>query len=216
MGVDVFFVLSGFLITGLIVRELGATGHVSLSDFYARRARRLLPAAALALLVTALLSALILPPLRLPDVAGDIVGAAAYVSNLRFAVGATDYLGAEGAASPVLHFWSLGVEEQFYLFWPALIAVTAGAAFALGDHARGVRRVTMTLAAVLGLSMVTGVVLTNVQQPWAFFSLPSRAWELALGGLLALPWATRLASPRWRAPLGWTGTADDRGRRLGV
>src|SRR5436190_9522270 len=92
IGVDVFFVLSGFLITGLIVRELRSTGHVSLPSFYARRARRLLPAALAAIAVTVVASVLFLPPLRMPDVAGDAAAAALYVSNIRFAAQATDYL----------------------------------------------------------------------------------------------------------------------------
>ena len=121
VGVDVFFVLSGFLITGLLLREVRRTGTVSLPNFYARRARRLLPASALVLLVTVVASFFMMPPLRVPDVAGDAAAAAMYVSNMRFAFQATDYLQAELAPSPILHFWSLGVEEQFYIFWPAIV-----------------------------------------------------------------------------------------------
>ncbi|MEO5965139.1 MAG: SGNH hydrolase domain-containing protein [Candidatus Limnocylindrales bacterium] len=207
VGVDVFFVLSGFLITGLLIRELTSTGRISLPAFYARRARRLLPASAVCLLVTAVASAIILPPLRMPDVAGDIAAAAAYLSNMRFAVQATDYLASELAPSPVLHFWSLGVEEQFYVFWPAMLGILAGAAFAVGDVARGVRRVTVVLAVVFVASLALGIWLTGVQQPWAFFSLPTRAWELALGGLLAVPSAARWIPPRLAPWLAWTGLA---------
>jgi peptidoglycan/LPS O-acetylase OafA/YrhL len=207
VGVDVFFVLSGFLITGLLVRELQSTGRVSLAAFYARRARRLLPAAALVLVVTAILSALILPPLRMPDVAADIAWSAAYASNIRFALQATDYLAAGLAPSPVLHYWSLGVEEQFYLFWPLLVIIAAGAAFAARDHRRGLRRVAWALAIVFVTSLVLAVWLTGVQQPWAFFSLPTRAWELALGGLLAMPFATTVVGPALRPVVGWLGLA---------
>ncbi|TMF33174.1 MAG: acyltransferase, partial [Chloroflexi bacterium] len=125
VGVDVFFVLSGFLITGLIVRELRANGRIDLPQFYARRARRLLPAALVAIAGTLVLSVILLPPLRVPDVAGDAAAASVYVSNMRFAFQATDYLASDLPPSPLLHFWSLGVEEQFYLFWPALLAVVA-------------------------------------------------------------------------------------------
>jgi peptidoglycan/LPS O-acetylase OafA/YrhL len=205
VGVDVFFVLSGFLITGLLLRELSSTGRVSLPAFYARRARRLLPAAALVLLVTAVASALLLPPLRMPDVSADIAAAAAYASNIRFALQATDYLASDLPPSPVLHYWSLGVEEQFYLFWPALLVVAAGAAFAVGNLAAGIRRVSWTLVVVFIASLALSIWLTEVQQPWAFFSLPTRAWELALGGLLAVPAATRLAAARGVPLLGWAG-----------
>src|SRR5829696_2843268 len=207
VGVDVFFVLSGFLITGLLIRELSATGRISLSQFYARRARRLLPASAVVLVVTAVASAIMLPPLRMPDVAGDIAAAAAYVSNYRFAAQATDYLGSELAPSPVLHFWSLGVEEQFYLFWPALLTLVAGVAFARGNVGGGVHRVAITLAVVFVASLGLSLWLTTVQQPWAFFSLPTRAWELALGGLIAIPVVGRWIPPAISPLLAWAGLA---------
>ena len=207
VGVDVFFVLSGFLITGIIVRELMGTGRLSLAQFYARRARRLLPAAALVLFVTMLASAIVLPPLRVPAVAGDTISAALYVSNIRFAVQATDYLGAELAPSPVLHFWSLSVEEQFYLFWPTLLAIAAGATFLRSRPDVGIRRLGIVLVAVLVGSLGLSIWLTWANQPWAFFSLPTRAWELALGGLLVLPAATRWVPARMVVPAGWIGLA---------
>ena len=202
IGVDVFFVLSGFLITGLIVRELEKTGTVSLPAFYARRARRLLPAAAVALIATVVASALFLPPLRVPDIAGDGAAAALYVSNMRFALQATDYLQAADAPSPLLHYWSLGVEEQFYLFWPALLLF-----FARGGRGT-IARLAAVVAVVFGVSLVLSLVLTHFAQPWAFFTLPARAWELALGAGLALAAARRMALPaRLSAPVGLLGIA---------
>ena len=197
VGVDVFFVLSGFLITGLIVRELRSTGRIDLPQFYARRARRLLPAAAVALAGTLVLSVIFLPPLRVPDVAGDAAAASLYVSNMRFAVQATDYLASDLAPSPLLHFWSLGVEEQFYLFWPALLlaVATVGVRFR-GGHLD--RRLGRAVVAVTGISFLVSLFLTSVAEPWAFFSLPARAWELGLGALLALG-AARLATLPRRA-----------------
>ena len=207
VGVDVFFVLSGFLITRLLIRELRDTGRIAFGAFYARRARRLLPVAALVVAVTLAASAVMLAPLQAADVANDAVASALYASNIRFGLLATDYLASELPPSPLLHFWSLGVEEQFYLVWPALLMVTCAAAFASGDPAKGLRRVGLVLAIVLAGSLVASVWLTDVSQPWAFFSLPTRAWELALGGILALPVVMRLWPERLARPGGWVGLA---------
>ncbi len=193
IGVDVFYVVSGFLITGLIVRELETTGRVDLLTFYARRARRLLPAALVVIAVTIVASAIVLPPLRMIDVAGDAAAAAVYVSNIRFAAQATDYLQAELDPSPLLHFWSLGVEEQFYLFWPALLLVVAG-------RGTSIARVGVTVAVVAAISFVLSIAWTSTDAPLAFFLLPARAWELAVGAALALG-AVRLA----RLPAGASG-----------
>ena len=200
VGVDVFFVLSGFLITGLLLRELERTGSISLPSFYARRLRRLLPAVALLIVVTVAVSVVVLSPLRASDVAADGVAAALYASNLRFAVQATDYLQSELAPSPLLHLWSLGVEEQFYLFWPAFLLIAT--------RARGNRRVRVGIlaAAIVVASFALSAWLTTENAPWAFFSLPTRAWELGIGALLAVG-AGRLAAiqrPIARAS-GWLG-----------
>lgn len=202
VGVDVFFVLSGFLITGLLLRELERTGSISLSSFYARRLRRLLPAVALVILVTVVASVVVLSPLRAADVAADGVAASLYASNLRFAIQATDYLQSELAPSPLLHLWSLGVEEQFYLFWPAILLVaTIGA----GDR---VRRVAMVAVGIVVASLALSLWLTTANAPWAFFSLPSRAWELGIGAVLAAG-AMRLARIREQPAIavGWLGLA---------
>jgi peptidoglycan/LPS O-acetylase OafA/YrhL len=202
VGVDVFFVLSGFLITGLLVRELEGTGTVSLVSFYARRARRLLPAAALCLLVTVAVAALVLPPLRVPDVSADGIAAALYVSNLRFAFEATDYLASEAAPSPLLHYWSLGVEEQFYLVWPALLLLVAR------GGGRVVRRVAIAAVVVGVASLGLSLWLTAANAPWAFYSLPTRAWELGIGALLAVRAARFVRMPaRFATAALWGGLA---------
>jgi peptidoglycan/LPS O-acetylase OafA/YrhL len=200
VGVDVFFVLSGFLITGLIIRELATTGTVSLPAFYARRARRLLPAALLVLAATMVVSAVVLPPLLVPSVAGDAAAAALYASNIRFAVQATDYLAADALPSPLLHYWSLGAEEQFYLFWPAFLLLVST------RFGGSLRRVGPAIAIVFVASLVLAVWLTGVSAPWAFFSLPTRAWELGIGGLIAVGAARLEVLPSRLAGLaGWVG-----------
>jgi peptidoglycan/LPS O-acetylase OafA/YrhL len=193
VGVDVFFVLSGFLITGLIYRELASTGRFSLSNFYARRARRLLPAAGFVLIVTLIAALLILPSFRLPSVGTDIASAGLYVSNMRFGFEANDYFQATADPSPVLHFWSLSVEEQFYIVWPTiLVALFAGAR----GVASGERRLLAGIGVIGLLSLIGAIVLTGINQPWAFFLLPTRAWELAIGGLIAVGIRRLSAIPR--------------------
>src|SRR5215218_2006163 len=203
VGVDVFYVLSGFLITGLLWEELDSTGRLRLGAFYARRARRLLPAAALVLVVTLVASAVWLSPLQVPVVARDAAAAALYVANYRFAAQRTDYL-ADASPSPLQHYWSLGVEEQFYLLWPLLLVVVFLAGRRLGRRSPAVA--AAALVPVGAGSFALSLRLTAVAQPWAFFSLPTRAWELAAGGLVALA-ASRLARLPGlaAATLGWLG-----------
>lgn len=202
VGVDIFFVISGFLITGMLFREYETTGKISLRNFYARRVRRLLPASALVLVVTLIASILFLPPLSLPSVTIDISAAALYISNIVFAFRATDYFAAGSAPSPILHFWSLGVEEQFYLFWPAIFLLVAYGAQKLRV------RIGIAIAAIGISSFIFATYLVTRAGPWAFFSLPTRAWELALGGILAAFGARLSKMPHWLAIIfGWSGLA---------
>ncbi|WP_043498941.1 acyltransferase family protein [Georgenia sp. SUBG003] len=193
VGVDVFFVISGYLITTHLLSQLSTSGTVDLGRFYARRVRRILPAA-LVTLVLSLVAALIwLPPLRHVEVLRDAAATALYVPNVFFAVEGTDYL-AETAPSVFQHYWSLGIEEQFYLFWPLVL-------LAVVRTTRGSTRATATVIGVLAaLSLAACLVVMGVFEPWAFFSLPTRAWELGAGGLIAalVPGATWLH----RAPAG--------------
>jgi peptidoglycan/LPS O-acetylase OafA/YrhL len=209
IGVDVFFVVSGFLITGLLWREVAAGDGVRLGAFYAARARRLLPAAALVLVATAIGAVLLLSPLQARGVLGDAIAGALYVGNYRYAIQGTDYL-AVTDPSPLQHYWSLGVEEQFYLVWPVLIV---GTAWLVGRRAgsaaaRSVLPYAAVLAAVAGTSYAVSIAWTGAWPSWAFFSLPARAWELAAGGLIALSvrWWRRLP-PVVAAAVGWTGLA---------
>lgn len=179
VGVDVFFVISGYLITGLLVRELERKGRIDFAAFYARRIRRLLPAAVVVLVVTAVFVRILLSPLEQREMVPAILSSALYFSNLWFATQATDYLAGGLHSNPLLHTWSLSVEEQFYLVWPALMVLGARA----GSAARSRARLTMMLWAILLASLVAAIVTTEVSQPWAFFGSPTRAWEFAVGGL---------------------------------
>jgi peptidoglycan/LPS O-acetylase OafA/YrhL len=192
IGVDVFFVISGFLITGLLWREVSTTNTVALGRFYGARARRLLPAAATVGIATAIAAAIVLPPLQARSVFVDGVASALYVGNYRFAQQGTDYLAAD-LPSPFQHYWSLGVEEQFYLVWPLQII---GTAWLIGRLRPGAAARALPYAVVLGAvgaaSLIGAVLWTRISPSWAFFSLPTRAWELAVGGLVAL------TLPQWR------------------
>lgn len=208
VGVDVFFVISGFLITGLLWREASLTGTVRLAKFYAARARRLLPAAAVVLVATSLAAAVLLPPLQARNVLGDSIASALYVGNYRFAVEGTDYLAADTPPSPLQHYWSLGVEEQFYLLWPALILATAWLLGRRGRNTGSAMPYAGVLVVVAGASLALSLAWTQTLPAWAFFSLPTRAWELALGGLVALTAANwRKLPPVCAAVVGWGGLA---------
>jgi len=195
VGVDVFFVISGFLITGHLNRELTERGGISFGAFYARRARRLLPSSLLVIGVTVAISCLVLPPLQAMAVAKDGLANVFYVGNYRYALQATNYLSAGGPVSPLLNYWSLGVEEQFYLVWPAILVLTSLIWWRSSTRHRGasprqpqplVSTVFVALALLGAGSLVLSIWLTGVNEPWAFFSLPTRAWELAVGGLVSL------------------------------
>ncbi|MBT9254262.1 acyltransferase [Phycicoccus sp. MAQZ13P-2] len=208
VGVDVFFVVSGFVITTGLVREVEATGRLSLRRFYARRARRLLPAAGIVLGLTVLAAWFLAPRAERMVVGGDVAGAAGYVVNWVFASRSVDYLAEDVGPSPVLHFWSLSVEEQYYLVWPLLIV-----ALLWLRARRGARPDRWHLALGLGAlvvvpSLALSVWYTARAAEEAFFVTPTRLWEMGVGALVALGagvWA-RL-HPAGAAALGWAGLA---------
>src|SRR6516225_8136254 len=216
VGVDVFFVISGFLITGHLWRGYQRTGKVGLVDFWGRRARRLVPAAALVLTVTWLASRLVLPATRLADTADQVRASALYFQNWLLAHSAVDYLKSANVASPVQHFWSLSVEEQFYLLWPWLFVVAAILARLRARRSARQRGpgVNVGLAVATGLagalvlgSLAYSVYDTRTDPAEAYFVTSTRVWELGLGGLLALL-PQRLGRPLSRQGwLGWAGLA---------
>jgi peptidoglycan/LPS O-acetylase OafA/YrhL len=206
-GVDDFYVISGFLITGLLWRQLEGDGRLSLRSFYGGRIRRLLPMSFVVLVATAVASVYLLPPLQTHAVLKDGMSSALYVSNYRFAALQTNYLTTNSLPSPFQQYWSLSLEEQFYLIWPALLL---GASMVWWRRRRRHPPSRIGAATVLGVlgvaSFVLELWLTRGSQPWAFFSLPTRAWELAAGGLVAFgaPWLRALPE-RLAAAVGWTG-----------
>ncbi|HTU72921.1 MAG TPA: acyltransferase family protein [Trebonia sp.] len=230
-GVDVFFVISGYLITGHLWRTCQQTGRLSLADFWGRRARRLIPAAALVLAVTWGLSYLILPSTELSATAAQIRASALYFQNWQLASEAVNYLQSGSAATPVQHFWSLSVEEQFYLVWPLLFGLAlltariwpgrnraagpgtstipgtdAGPSTSTGS-AVAYRTVLALTAALVIASLAYSVYDTRADEAQAYFVTTTRMWELGAGGLLALLPARisgRLGRQGW---LGWAGIA---------
>lgn len=201
VGVDVFFVISGFLITGHLLNGLRRDGRVQFANFYARRVRRILPAAFVVLVLSIVAALIWYPPLLMREVWQGAIATALYIPNYLFASQGTNYL-AEMTPSLFQHYWSLGIEEQFYLLWPLLLA----AGFALIKSRR------VLFAAVCGLvllSFVAGVLLTFRSQPWAFFALPTRAWELGVGAFVAflLTYRPKILKGVGAAVGGWVGVA---------
>jgi peptidoglycan/LPS O-acetylase OafA/YrhL len=206
VGVDVFYVISGYLITGLLIRELSTTGTISIAGFYARRIRRLLPLSAVVLLATAVGSHFLTPTLDRPGVGSDIRAAALYFANWHFAGEQTQYM-ADTSKSPVLHYWSLSVEEQFYVVWPLLLLLvvgTTGLALRRWEIAR--RRIVLALGVVAAVSFVLSATTSVSSGPWAYFGLHTRGWELAVGAGLALAGSSLARLTRVQAvALGWVG-----------
>ncbi|MFD1213801.1 acyltransferase family protein [Arthrobacter sp. GCM10027362] len=206
VGVDVFFVISGFLITSHLLKKPPRSGR-DLAEFWARRIRRLLPAAFVVLAVTAVVARLVAPPTQWEATAAEIIASALYVQNWVLANSAVDYLAAENLPSPTQHFWSLSVEEQFYIFWP-LVAM-AVAWFAAKKGWKAATSAGWTMAAVAAVSLAVSVALTRAEPAMAYFVTPTRVWELALGGLVAVlaPWTARRLTGAAAAAVAWTGLA---------
>lgn len=188
IGVDIFYVISGYLITGLLMRELNQRGSIALTDFYSRRFRRLLPSSFIVILVTGLVGWFLLPSSMREIFGKDLIAASTYVSNFLFALWNTDYQNLNATPSPFIHFWSLAVEEQFYLFWPLTILFLFKA---------GGRRAVLYGLSITGLcSFLFSLYLTSASPIWSFYILPTRAWELAAGALLVFLPHGKFAKPQ--------------------
>ena len=206
-GVDVFFVISGFLITGILLREHDSTGRISLRSFYANRMRRILPAAVTVLAVTAALGYVLFNQARALSTAWDAVSSLFFVANWRFTAVGTDYFSASAPASAVQHYWSLSVEEQFYLAWPVLL-IGVLALVARRTRGGGRRAVAVLAGGIVLVSFGYALWETTTSPTVAYFSTFSRAWELGVGAVLAaaVPVLSRMPAAL-RVILGWAGLA---------
>ena len=175
IGVDIFYVISGYLITGLIIREIDKTGRLDLNLFYQRRIKRLLPTSVFVLFITAIVGMFVLPPIARDALGRDLFAAAAYISNYLFAWWQNDYQNLNATPSPFIHYWSLAVEEQFYVVWPIFILFLSR---------YGKKTILNGVAVVTALSLLLSIYQTQTSPIWAFYSLPTRAWELGVGALL--------------------------------
>lgn len=204
IGVDVFFVVSGYVITRLLLREAAHTGRISLSAFYRRRVKRIMPAAVLVLVTTTAIAALVFSPSQQAQTRGDVTWALGSIANWRFVILGTDYLHAADAVSPVQHFWSLSVEEQFYFAWPLIVIV---AVLATRKRPASLRMVLGAAAAAIVIGSFAFALHESAQSPTsAYFSTLSRGWELALGcGVACSAPLTRRIPAAFQTPLAWAG-----------
>jgi peptidoglycan/LPS O-acetylase OafA/YrhL len=209
VGVDVFFVLSGFLITGLLLREHERTGTISFSGFYRRRLKRIAPAATVVLIAVVIAGFVIFTRVRADQTMWDAIWAFFFAANWHFAAAGTDYFQAGLAVSPIQHFWSLAVEEQFYFIWPWLMLLIFTIATRRNRTNRTARRAIGTAMIVLSAaSFAWAMWETQTSPTWAYFSTFSRAWELGLGAIIAVAAPLLTLLPNAVRPiLAWVGLA---------
>jgi peptidoglycan/LPS O-acetylase OafA/YrhL len=204
VGVDVFFVISGFVITGLLLREREVGGRTSFLNFYSRRARRIIPAASVVIIVTVIATYHYLGSLTGHDTAIDGQWAAVFLANFHFAASQTNYLASQRPPSALQNYWSLAVEEQFYIVYPTVFLVVASLVTRISLRIR----LAILLVAVIVASYAFSIVFTSANPSSAFFSPLTRAWELALGGLIAVGSDRLRGLPRSLAAfLSWLGLA---------
>ncbi len=208
VGVDVFFVISGFLITSLLIREHEKTGRISFVDFYRRRVKRITPAATLVIVVTVVVGFFLFARTRAEDTLWDGIWASLFVANWNMAAQGTDYFQLGGPISPLQHYWSLAVEEQFYFVWPWLMVLVFAivAKVAAGKPGRARLAAGLTMAVIVAGSFAWAMAETVNAPTWAYFSTLSRAWELGVGALIAIFAGLAAYIPALLRPvLGWVG-----------
>lgn len=198
IGVDLFFVLSGFLVSSVILSELDRTGRLDIGRFYARRVRRLLPAAVVVIVATATVFLLITPLARRLPLVGDAQSALLYVANWNFLFKQQDYFASGIDESPFLHFWSLAIEEQFYLFFPLLLV------FLFRRSAKHPRLIPAVVGGLLAASLVSQLVWAQLNVSWAYYGTDARLYQMLAGVLLALGLRALAARPSVR-PTGRAG-----------
>ncbi|WP_026930342.1 acyltransferase family protein [Glycomyces tenuis] len=202
-GVDVFLMLTGFFITGSLVRSYEKHGRLMPVVFLTRLSRRLVPTAAVVLLGIAVIAWLWMPWYRTHAVMSETLASALYYENWILAARTVDYLNRSDPVSPLQHFWSLSIQGQFYLVWIALMALVALVVKVVGGHLRKVAFAACAL--VLAVSLPYSIAATAENQTWAYFSTGTRMWEFALGGMLAMA-LPMIRIPVWiRFALGWIG-----------
>ncbi len=184
VGVDIFFVLSGYLVTQLLTRDLLNDGRIRLPRFYARRYRRLLPAAFVTLLVTSAVYAAIASPAEVLNAVGGVRAAFLYVANWFFVSQSSNYFAADINASPVIHFWSLAVEEQFYAIWPLLLGGMYLVTRRAGPRQWQVVRIMIAVGAVISLAAAWHLAVTDLNR--AYYGTDTRAYQLLAGAFIAV------------------------------
>ncbi|MCV7175839.1 acyltransferase [Mycolicibacterium sphagni] len=215
VGPDIFFIISGFVITGQLWGQVSSTGTIGLRSFYGSRARRLLPVSALVGVVTVIAAVNLLPPPQARSVVGDGIASALYVCNYWFIGQNVDYFSARLPPSPFQHYWTLAVEEQFYMVWPLIIIGTAVLIRLARRWRTGTRDIPanqskrpyiVVFALITVGSFALSLLLTYLVPAAAYFSLPTRAWDLSVGGLAALTLDQWRRIPPLAAKItGWVG-----------
>lgn len=194
IGVDIFYVISGYLITNLILREVAKTGSLDLKAFYQRRIKRLLPTSFFVLILSAIITWIAYPAIVRDSIARDLIAASLYISNYLFAWWQNDYQNLNATPSPFIHYWSLAVEEQFYLIWPIFILILT--------QLKSRKKLIVGISVATLLSFVLSLYQTQVAPIWAFYSIFTRAWELGIGALLIfIP--TNRGTPKYLPLLGF-------------